>query len=40
MIQGVKSISTRKTLVLENMREKRNKRRISGSYLRDLVFFA
>lgn len=38
MIQGVKSIRTRKTLVSENMKEKRNKRKVSGSYLRKKRF--
>lgn len=38
VIQGVKSIRTRKTLVSENMKEKRNKRKVSGSYLRKKRF--
>lgn len=34
VIQGRKSISTTKTLTSENMKEKKSRRKVSGSYLR------
>lgn len=34
VIQGRKSISTTKTLTSENMKEKKSKTNVSGSYLR------
>lgn len=34
VIKGMKSISTRKTLVSETMKENKSKRKVSGSYLR------